>query len=146
MCRSCSPEEMLSLTLPVCCVFLFKRHRQFEMVIPTEDSVITEMTSTLRDWGTLWKQLYVVGGSPRPGDGFQRRLSKGSLGWHRAPAVSPPGVGGQGGEDIFLGSREAKSRWQTPRAPCWVSAKEAQVSWGVKRTCWEGSKIQCYFT
>lgn len=67
------------------------------MVIPTEDSVITEMTSTLRDWGTLWKQLYVVGGSPRPGDGFQRRLSKGSLGWHRAPAVSPPGVGGQGG-------------------------------------------------
>uniref|UniRef100_A0A674K0H0 Dedicator of cytokinesis 4 n=1 Tax=Terrapene triunguis TaxID=2587831 RepID=A0A674K0H0_9SAUR len=34
-------------------------HRQFEMVIPTEDSVITEMTSTLRDWGTMWKQLYV---------------------------------------------------------------------------------------
>ncbi|GAB1297408.1 Dedicator of cytokinesis protein 4 [Apodemus speciosus] len=32
---------------------------QFEMVIPTEDSVITEMTSTLRDWGTMWKQLYV---------------------------------------------------------------------------------------
>lgn len=30
------------------------------MVIPTEDSVITEMTSTLRDWGTMWKQLYVV--------------------------------------------------------------------------------------
>uniref|UniRef100_A0A8C4P2U3 Dedicator of cytokinesis 4 n=1 Tax=Dromaius novaehollandiae TaxID=8790 RepID=A0A8C4P2U3_DRONO len=29
------------------------------MVIPTEDSVITEMTSTLRDWGTMWKQLYV---------------------------------------------------------------------------------------
>ncbi|XP_035282476.1 dedicator of cytokinesis protein 4-like isoform X1 [Anguilla anguilla] len=32
---------------------------QFETVIPTEDSVITEMTSTLRDWGTMWKQLYV---------------------------------------------------------------------------------------
>lgn len=42
-------------------VFLFSFHRQFEMVIPTEDSVITEMTSTLRDWGTMWKQLYVVG-------------------------------------------------------------------------------------
>lgn len=35
-------------------------YRQFEMVIPTEDSVITEMTSTLRDWGTMWKQLYVA--------------------------------------------------------------------------------------
>uniref|UniRef100_A0A8C3UM80 Dedicator of cytokinesis 4 n=1 Tax=Catharus ustulatus TaxID=91951 RepID=A0A8C3UM80_CATUS len=34
-------------------------YRQFEMVIPTEDSVITEMTTTLRDWGTMWKQLYV---------------------------------------------------------------------------------------
>uniref|UniRef100_A0A452TM77 Dedicator of cytokinesis 4 n=1 Tax=Ursus maritimus TaxID=29073 RepID=A0A452TM77_URSMA len=37
-----------------------KNKGQFEMVIPTEDSVITEMTSTLRDWGTMWKQLYVV--------------------------------------------------------------------------------------
>uniref|UniRef100_A0A670JAL4 Dedicator of cytokinesis 4 n=1 Tax=Podarcis muralis TaxID=64176 RepID=A0A670JAL4_PODMU len=37
----------------------FDGNRQFEMVVPTEDSVITEMTSTLRDWGTMWKQLYV---------------------------------------------------------------------------------------
>uniref|UniRef100_A0A7M4ESN9 Dedicator of cytokinesis 4 n=1 Tax=Crocodylus porosus TaxID=8502 RepID=A0A7M4ESN9_CROPO len=36
-----------------------KNKGQFEMVIPTEDSVITEMTCTLRDWGTMWKQLYV---------------------------------------------------------------------------------------
>uniref|UniRef100_A0A8D2JER6 Dedicator of cytokinesis protein 4 n=1 Tax=Varanus komodoensis TaxID=61221 RepID=A0A8D2JER6_VARKO len=36
-----------------------KNKGQFEMVVPTEDSVITEMTSTLRDWGTMWKQLYV---------------------------------------------------------------------------------------
>uniref|UniRef100_A0A8C2NDW8 Dedicator of cytokinesis 4 n=1 Tax=Capra hircus TaxID=9925 RepID=A0A8C2NDW8_CAPHI len=36
-----------------------KNKGQFEMVIPTEDSVITEMTSTLRDWGAMWKQLYV---------------------------------------------------------------------------------------
>lgn len=48
-------------------VFLSDCHRQFEMVVPTEDSVITEMTSTLRDWGTLWKQLYVVGGCPGGG-------------------------------------------------------------------------------
>uniref|UniRef100_A0A672P4N1 Dedicator of cytokinesis 4 n=1 Tax=Sinocyclocheilus grahami TaxID=75366 RepID=A0A672P4N1_SINGR len=33
--------------------------RQFETVIPTEDSVITEITMTLRDWGTMWKQLYM---------------------------------------------------------------------------------------
>nr|XP_034984231.1 dedicator of cytokinesis protein 4 isoform X3 [Zootoca vivipara] len=36
-----------------------KNKGQFEMVVPTEDSVITEMTSTLRDWGAMWKQLYV---------------------------------------------------------------------------------------
>uniref|UniRef100_A0A8C1SP79 Dedicator of cytokinesis 4 n=1 Tax=Cyprinus carpio TaxID=7962 RepID=A0A8C1SP79_CYPCA len=33
--------------------------RQFETVIPTEDSVITEITMTLRDWGSMWKQLYM---------------------------------------------------------------------------------------
>lgn len=38
--------------------------RQFETVIPVEDSVITEMTSTLRDWGAMWKQLYVVSRRP----------------------------------------------------------------------------------
>lgn len=43
------------------------------MVVPTEDSVITEMTSTLRDWGALWKQLYVVGVSPRPALGGSRQ-------------------------------------------------------------------------
>ncbi|KAJ8245663.1 hypothetical protein GJAV_G00273130 [Gymnothorax javanicus] len=36
-----------------------KNKGQFETVIPTEDSIVTEMTSTLRDWGTMWKQLYV---------------------------------------------------------------------------------------
>ncbi|XP_010894805.2 dedicator of cytokinesis protein 4b isoform X3 [Esox lucius] len=37
-----------------------KNKGQFETVIPMEDSVITEMTSTLRDWGAMWKRLYVV--------------------------------------------------------------------------------------
>lgn len=41
-------------------VFSSDFNRQFEIIIPAEDSVITEMTSTLRDWGTMWKQLYVV--------------------------------------------------------------------------------------
>ncbi|XP_030071824.1 LOW QUALITY PROTEIN: dedicator of cytokinesis protein 4 [Microcaecilia unicolor] len=45
-----------------------KNKGQFEMVIPTEDSVITEMTTTLRDWGTMWKQLYVK----NEGDLFHR--------------------------------------------------------------------------
>lgn len=45
-----------------------KNNGQFEVVIPTEDSVITEMTSTLRDWGTMWKQLYVK----NDGDLFHR--------------------------------------------------------------------------
>uniref|UniRef100_A0AAY4E1Y9 Dedicator of cytokinesis 4b n=1 Tax=Denticeps clupeoides TaxID=299321 RepID=A0AAY4E1Y9_9TELE len=48
----------------------FVTHRQFETVIPIEDSVITEMTVTLRDWGTMWKQLFVVGRNE--GDLFHR--------------------------------------------------------------------------
>ncbi|KAI4881381.1 hypothetical protein NFI96_011854, partial [Prochilodus magdalenae] len=45
-----------------------KNKGQFETVVPTEDTVITEMTSTLRDWGTMWKQLYVK----NEGDLFHR--------------------------------------------------------------------------
>uniref|UniRef100_A0A3Q4FYX5 Dedicator of cytokinesis 4b n=1 Tax=Neolamprologus brichardi TaxID=32507 RepID=A0A3Q4FYX5_NEOBR len=45
-----------------------KNKGQFETVIPDEDSVITEMTSTLRDWGAMWKQLYVK----NEGDLFHR--------------------------------------------------------------------------
>uniref|UniRef100_A0A8C2KN35 Dedicator of cytokinesis 4 n=1 Tax=Cyprinus carpio TaxID=7962 RepID=A0A8C2KN35_CYPCA len=37
-----------------------KNKGQFETVIPTEDSVITEITMTLRDWGSMWKQHYMV--------------------------------------------------------------------------------------
>uniref|UniRef100_A0A3B4AZV2 Dedicator of cytokinesis 4b n=1 Tax=Periophthalmus magnuspinnatus TaxID=409849 RepID=A0A3B4AZV2_9GOBI len=45
-----------------------KNKGQFETVIPVEDTVITEMTSTLRDWGAMWKQLYVK----NEGDLFHR--------------------------------------------------------------------------
>ncbi|XP_016889524.1 dedicator of cytokinesis protein 4b [Cynoglossus semilaevis] len=45
-----------------------KNKGQFETVIPVEDSVITEMTLTLRDWGAMWKQLYVK----NEGDLFHR--------------------------------------------------------------------------
>nr|XP_043876933.1 dedicator of cytokinesis protein 4b isoform X1 [Solea senegalensis] len=45
-----------------------KNKGQFETVTPVEDSVITEMTLTLRDWGAMWKQLYVK----NEGDLFHR--------------------------------------------------------------------------
>ncbi|KAL4612732.1 dedicator of cytokinesis protein 4-like, partial [Arapaima gigas] len=45
-----------------------KNKGQFETVVPAEDSVITEMTATLRDWGAIWKQLYVK----NEGDLFHR--------------------------------------------------------------------------
>uniref|UniRef100_A0A8B9KM68 Dedicator of cytokinesis 3 n=1 Tax=Astyanax mexicanus TaxID=7994 RepID=A0A8B9KM68_ASTMX len=32
---------------------------QYETVVPLEDSVVTEVTSTLQEWAVLWKQLYV---------------------------------------------------------------------------------------
>ncbi|XP_048404371.1 dedicator of cytokinesis protein 4 isoform X12 [Stegostoma tigrinum] len=45
-----------------------KNKGQFETIIPTEDTVITEMTGTLREWGIMWKQLYVK----NEGDLFHR--------------------------------------------------------------------------
>lgn len=36
--------------------------RLCETVVPLEDPIITETTSTLQEWGVLWKQLYVVSG------------------------------------------------------------------------------------
>ncbi|XP_038626792.1 dedicator of cytokinesis protein 3 isoform X2 [Tachyglossus aculeatus] len=32
---------------------------QYETIVPLEDSIVTEVTSTLQEWATLWKQLYV---------------------------------------------------------------------------------------
>uniref|UniRef100_A0A8C9UB20 Dedicator of cytokinesis 4 n=1 Tax=Scleropages formosus TaxID=113540 RepID=A0A8C9UB20_SCLFO len=58
-------QHVLNILLKKC---LRSTHRQFETVIPTEDSVITEMTSTLREWGAMWKQLYVK----NEGDLFHR--------------------------------------------------------------------------
>ncbi|XP_063105005.1 dedicator of cytokinesis protein 3 isoform X10 [Cavia porcellus] len=33
--------------------------RQYETVVPLEDSIVTEVTATLQEWASLWKQLYV---------------------------------------------------------------------------------------
>ncbi|KAM7421851.1 hypothetical protein PAMA_010079 [Pampus argenteus] len=38
---------------------LAPRCRPHETVVPLEDPVITEVTSTLQEWALLWKQLYV---------------------------------------------------------------------------------------
>ncbi|XP_031756991.1 dedicator of cytokinesis protein 3 isoform X3 [Xenopus tropicalis] len=32
---------------------------QYETVVPAEDPLVTEVTSTLQEWASLWKQLYV---------------------------------------------------------------------------------------
>ncbi|XP_040125699.1 dedicator of cytokinesis protein 3 isoform X3 [Ictidomys tridecemlineatus] len=32
---------------------------QYETVVPLEDSIVTEVTTTLQEWASLWKQLYV---------------------------------------------------------------------------------------
>uniref|UniRef100_A0A673KX18 Dedicator of cytokinesis protein 3-like n=1 Tax=Sinocyclocheilus rhinocerous TaxID=307959 RepID=A0A673KX18_9TELE len=45
-----------TLTCGQCLLFLF---RHYETVVPLEDPIITEVTSTLQEWSVLWKQLYV---------------------------------------------------------------------------------------
>ncbi|KPP69819.1 dedicator of cytokinesis protein 3-like [Scleropages formosus] len=36
-----------------------------ETVVPLEDPIVTEVTTTLQEWAVLWKQLYVVSTSFR---------------------------------------------------------------------------------
>jgi len=38
-------------------IFLY---RLFESVIPIEDPVVREVTLVLREWGNIWKRLFVV--------------------------------------------------------------------------------------
>lgn len=33
---------------------------QHEVVIPREPQIIQEITAVLREWGSIWKQLYIV--------------------------------------------------------------------------------------
>ncbi|XP_077307186.1 LOW QUALITY PROTEIN: dedicator of cytokinesis protein 3 [Lithobates pipiens] len=37
----------------------FRLQRQYETVVPVEDPLVTEVTTTLQEWASLWKQLYV---------------------------------------------------------------------------------------
>ncbi|XP_014661425.1 PREDICTED: dedicator of cytokinesis protein 1-like [Priapulus caudatus] len=38
-------------------------NRNYETVVPKESPVVLEITSVLREWGTIWKQLFVTGSS-----------------------------------------------------------------------------------
>lgn len=40
--------------------FFFPHPRQHETVIPSDLPLIQEVTTTLREWSTIWRQLYVV--------------------------------------------------------------------------------------
>lgn len=35
-------------------------------MVPLEDPIVTEVTSTLQEWALLWKQLYVVSSTEHP--------------------------------------------------------------------------------
>lgn len=42
-------------------MFLFGR-TPLEIIIPSGDPVVKEVTAVLREWGELWKKLFVVRG------------------------------------------------------------------------------------
>lgn len=39
---------------------IFILSRPLEAVIPREPPIVQEITSVIREWGAIWKQLYVV--------------------------------------------------------------------------------------
>lgn len=55
------PAQIKAPPSPVPCVCFSSS--LCETVVPLEDPIITETTSTLQEWGVLWKQLYVVSSS-----------------------------------------------------------------------------------
>ena len=42
-------------------ILCFTSHRPFEVVTPVSEPVVEEVTVVLREWGVLWKELYLVG-------------------------------------------------------------------------------------
>ena len=40
--------------------FLHYDYRSFETVAPKEAPLVLEITSVLREWGAIWKNLYIV--------------------------------------------------------------------------------------
>lgn len=59
--------------------------RQHETVIPGDLPLIQEVTSTLREWSTIWRQLYVV------------RMGVWGLDWILETFPSPGNLGDLGG-------------------------------------------------
>ena len=55
-----SSLTVLRKTLRPSDTHVFFSFRLCETVVPLEDPIITETTSTLQEWGVLWKQLFVV--------------------------------------------------------------------------------------
>lgn len=45
----------------MCIIFIILiLSRPLEAVIPREPPIVQEITSVIREWGAIWKQLYVV--------------------------------------------------------------------------------------
>ena len=53
-------EEKVERTQNRCIRFVQCHYRQKETVIPTELPLVQEVTTTLREWASIWRDLYVV--------------------------------------------------------------------------------------
>lgn len=63
-----SVEKVGAQRTPICCFKCIHCHcRHKETVIPTELPLVQEVTTTLREWATIWRDLYVVCGFLRHG-------------------------------------------------------------------------------
>lgn len=63
------------------CVCVYRPH---ETVVPLEDPIVTEVTSTLQEWASLWKQLYVVSSTKYVFSSMSCHCSLYSVHWHHA--------------------------------------------------------------
>ncbi|KAL4655684.1 dedicator of cytokinesis protein 3 isoform X1 [Arapaima gigas] len=54
LCIGCAQFALL-----MSCFHRISDRRQYETVVPLEDPIVTEVTTTLQEWAVLWKQLYV---------------------------------------------------------------------------------------
>ncbi|CAB1435245.1 unnamed protein product [Pleuronectes platessa] len=54
------PEELAHEEIQEQILLMNIQSLPHETVLPLEDPIVTEVTSTLQEWALLWKQLYVV--------------------------------------------------------------------------------------
>lgn len=53
-------EELIYIYIYNNCLYVYFLIRPAELTVLKQPQIVHELTSVIREWGTIWKQLYIV--------------------------------------------------------------------------------------